>query len=376
MRQNEMKVTAIGSGYSSMMLPDSLLDLVQETYSDDDGGHSFSVAIETTAQNEFLDALAQETGFLFNTVSHNHNTRHLTVQQSTQRYAQPTPTDQANAENTQAANANAQNHRGQTITFRDVSRDGNADCFFASPIFRGVNENRRLEEDATRRRIYRLANAQAEMNVDEVEATISEITSLMEQLTQKKRKLNRLEADINDNPLVAELYQQAETLRNTQGNKIEDVFFTENHLVIRTENLRAFCESDGQHREIGSMEFLISLEALIRESFETRFIVIRNRTREMVVNGGNARQAPHVGAQGNACFGNITNTIIELMARRDLITIVDQLIRYIETPNEGDTLGKYAKYWPLSNINQVGDARVETTGDQPAVNEGGAQDAR
>ena len=54
---------------------------------------------------------------------------------------------------------------------------------------------------------------------------------------------------------------------------------------------------------------------------------------------------PHVGGNGNACFGNVENTIAELVAQSEIYALVTVLIDYLESVNINDSAGSYVKYW-------------------------------
>lgn len=57
------------------------------------------------------------------------------------------------------------------------------------------------------------------------------------------------------------------------------------------------------------------------------------------------RHHPHIESNGNTCWGNIKNVIIEMSARMSLFELVDLLISFLESVNITDPWGQHISEW-------------------------------
>jgi hypothetical protein len=58
--------------------------------------------------------------------------------------------------------------------------------------------------------------------------------------------------------------------------------------------------------------------------------------------------APHVFGDGHACFGNVENTVRELLAKHEYAALVQVLIMFLSHANIVDAAGQYLAKWPVA----------------------------
>jgi hypothetical protein len=172
---------------------------------------------------------------------------------------------------------------------------------------------------------------------------------LLAQMIQAQRDIERLSTLVGADPIVNDMVAKINKLKDNPDNMIKDIYFTQNYLVIKTKDITTNPMSDGKRRKIGEMEFYLRLDSLLGTSTgEHTPIIIRNCTRE---DRDHAQECGHVSNAGSPCFGTWTEPLLKAIFDKDLDQVIDILIRFVRTPNEGDVMGRPILSWPIVEEN-------------------------
>ncbi|MDZ4836188.1 MAG: hypothetical protein SGJ27_20615 [Candidatus Melainabacteria bacterium] len=121
-------------------------------------------------------------------------------------------------------------------------------------------------------------------------------------------------------------------------DKVRTAFVDCSALLVYTHTLYADCPSSGL-RELGEFLIVITLDGT--EDGVRWF----NNTR--LVNGAEpAMNAPHVFSDGTACFDGLQQTLQELIAQFEFVTVTELAIQFLEILPAGNPLCRFADRWP------------------------------
>ena len=153
---------------------------------------------------------------------------------------------------------------------------------------------------------------------------------------------------IEGNPIIGSLIDDVLTLKNDTENLIDDVFFTDGFIVLRTKELDTDIEIDGHKRKIGRMQIRINLKPLVSDSTSVEDpIIIKNIDRVFNSDDG-IFHCGHV--QGDeVCWGNMHEQLVSAFESRDVCTLSEVIIHFIKNPNPSDAWGSHLKHWPTVN---------------------------
>lgn len=120
--------------------------------------------------------------------------------------------------------------------------------------------------------------------------------------------------------------------------------YADTRVNIETEML--YCEDPrtGILHEIG--EFVISISPM----GDSDNIVKWTNLTHSISAYESGMQAPHVFARGNACFGNIGENLINLVAELELEFAFQIAIQFIESVNTDDSAGRHIDKWPVAPV--------------------------
>jgi hypothetical protein len=123
--------------------------------------------------------------------------------------------------------------------------------------------------------------------------------------------------------------------------KIRGIMLEDNILTIHTGMIYCVDPRDRIEREIGEMKIDVDLE--------DSDVTIFNTTRKVNTPAQTAANAPHVNSSGTPCFGNISETVTELIAKYEIVMLIEVLFSFLESVNIHDTNGgALVHYWPQS----------------------------
>jgi hypothetical protein len=71
-----------------------------------------------------------------------------------------------------------------------------------------------------------------------------------------------------------------------------------------------------------------------------------NLTHQVRAYSGNVMQAPHVFRDGNPCLGDLVQSLPEVQARHDYVTLASLCMMFLQSVNTDDAAGKYVHHWP------------------------------
>lgn len=186
-------------------------------------------------------------------------------------------------------------------------------------------------------------------NPGAVEAAQTRIASLERDLLIAYRELDRLMRTINQNECVTQIVTHIERLLSGRpANKIEDVLVTQNYIIVTTTPIIS-AGQEGRRHKIGRLELYIPLAALYRQSNNMPAqwqIRVRNKDARLFNDGTLVAQAPHADGHGRICLGNAAPMLLDAYSKGDLLSIVDTMIRFFESPNLSDVMGINVIRWP------------------------------
>lgn len=112
-------------------------------------------------------------------------------------------------------------------------------------------------------------------------------------------------------------------------------------LKVFTKTLYCTDPRTGVLHEIGAFEINIPTDL-------SNHVIWDNKTRKVSSGGGSAMNAPHVGASGHACLGNMKEVFSALISKRDFAAAVEAAIAFVESVNVNDVWGAGIHHWPAA----------------------------
>lgn len=159
------------------------------------------------------------------------------------------------------------------------------------------------------------------------------LTSFMREINEKRLMLIGLENQKEGSDVYMSEYEKLISMP-----KIVSVDVSGDIVKIHTNNL--YCENDGKTYDIGA--FIIEVDTA-RSS-----VGWFNQTRVIRRGGdGNNMQAPHVGEDGRACYGNTGEIWPQLIANYEFSALAMVAIQFVESVNDTDDWGQYIVDYPL-----------------------------
>jgi hypothetical protein len=130
---------------------------------------------------------------------------------------------------------------------------------------------------------------------------------------------------------------------------IESVNFKGNSLVIETDPLYV---EDPRTKKLHALNrFRITIDP------DEGRVRMATKGTPVVAHRGGPCQAPHVfTADGDQCWGNVGQTVQDLIARYEYPALVSLVINFLQSVNVDDGAGAYVNKWPVADKEQV---RVE-----------------
>lgn len=207
----------------------------------------------------------------------------------------------------------------------------------------------RVADDKIEETIFKNISNVSNNNTEALSANLREYDRLMRGMVRVKRVINELSTEVKNNPAVKSVIEQLRTISNGMpGNKITDCYITNENIVLVTAPIHANGKN-GKLRDLGRIRIVIPIKSIAGSGSSIYFHPI---DRCIGMNGRETYLIPHVRADESFCYGNATEMFVEALANRDLITVVDIAIRFLENPNLSDPLGVIVDYWPevVSNV--------------------------
>jgi len=112
---------------------------------------------------------------------------------------------------------------------------------------------------------------------------------------------------------------------------------------VYTKNLYARDERTKKYHDIGT--FHISIGMLGNSYNVDKTVVIMN-TKHQINGLQQNMQAPHVYPDGKICHGSLSAPMTSAYKNRDLFSLVQQLVIFLQDANTDDVAGKYISKWP------------------------------
>lgn len=185
------------------------------------------------------------------------------------------------------------------------------------------------------------SNEEIEKKTASLDRIYADIKRNREELRRNIQFANRFEKELEiliernkktDNKLVDQVMQIARL------DKVDDIELYDHYFVVKVLNIHAETEEGNKHY-IGDFEIVINYG-----DSDIAIINTNNQRRGFWSNNDNH---PHVAHSGEACFGNLEETVAELCAQQEFYALVVSLIDFLETVNEDDSAGKYITSWDV-----------------------------
>ena len=163
-----------------------------------------------------------------------------------------------------------------------------------------------------------------------------------------KREIDEATAPVEGHPLIAGLISQVNELREAD-NLIEEIFFIEGFVIVKTKELITDNEIEGHRRKIGRMMIKVDLKPIVGSSSESvNPIEIKNLDRQYF-DGSKSWECGHVPSTSGMCWGTAWEQLFNAMALRDIPSVIEVVIRFIKNPNIADSYGRHIPNWPIAN---------------------------
>jgi len=163
-----------------------------------------------------------------------------------------------------------------------------------------------------------------------------------------KREIDEATAPVEGHPLIAGLISQVNELREAD-NLIDEIFFIEGFVVVKTKELITDNEIEGHRRKIGRMMIKVDLKPIVGSSSESvNPIEIKNLDRQYF-DGSKSWECGHVPSTSGMCWGTAWEQLFNAMALRDIPSVIEVVIRFIKNPNIADSYGRHIPNWPIAN---------------------------
>ena len=204
--------------------------------------------------------------------------------------------------------------------------------------------------------LYRNRNTSCNSNAERRLALMKRYEETVRALIVTQKEIDELSATSSTDTAVKSVMDQIKRIKDGMpGNKINDIFVSSNYIVIKTQPIHANAGGDDQ-RLLGKIMFTVPLKGMLSDGFKDELVQIQPLDfvfRVGTTDGAVAALAPHVNGDGRFCYGNAAEHMIQAYVRRDLISLVDIMIRFLENPNMNDVMGKNILHWPKVGANVV-----------------------
>jgi hypothetical protein len=190
-----------------------------------------------------------------------------------------------------------------------------------------------------------------------VSSKLAELDKIMKRSLILQNEINLLMKPVVENEKVQRIKAQIEQL-NSYGGDIKKVYIAADtsDLIILTNRLRSDPITDERGRtqifDIGEMQINLSLMLLLCEtdpgSTAGRPVRIKNLTHQYCINNGNGNskwECGHV-REGEICFGNVFAQIHQALIAKNIILVVELIIRFIKNPDPNDAWGSKILNFP------------------------------
>jgi len=190
-----------------------------------------------------------------------------------------------------------------------------------------------------------------------VSSKLAELEKIMRRSLIIQNEINLLMKPVVENEKVQRVKAQIDQL-SAYGGDIKKVYIAADtgDLIILTNRLRSDPITDDRGRtqifDIGEMQINLSLMLLLCEtdpgSTAGRPVKIKNLTHQYCINNGNGNskwECGHV-REGEICFGNVFAQIHQALIAKNIILVVELIIRFIKNPDPNDAWGSKILNFP------------------------------
>jgi hypothetical protein len=214
---------------------------------------------------------------------------------------------------------------------------------------RGSSDERPLTKETLEEILVQIGPV--EQRQRDMDRILGELSGLRTRVLEKEREYAKKHSEGGVYKTASELSSQA----NEVFSKFDDVKTISivgsgegSKIIVTTNMLVTNTLSDDTRRNIGCMKIVIPVKLFFSDSrLNVGCILIQNKTNVIEDDDGNKYNAPHTTDEGISCFGNASAMMRECIIKRDLISLVEVLIKFIKSPNEQDSMGRSVFKFPV-----------------------------
>lgn len=146
----------------------------------------------------------------------------------------------------------------------------------------------------------------------------------------------------NSDKKIEKIINEIKTIKNIK--KVESILCSGSGLIINTEELWITFTPDIRYY-LG--KYIINVNI---KTGNITFKTVNPKDRNKSYWGNNCHH-PHVNQEGEACLGNASAIIVDLLSSQEYYALTTILINFLESVNIEDAAGKYVYKWPCFDSN-------------------------
>ena len=200
-------------------------------------------------------------------------------------------------------------------------------------------------------------------NVNLVKEKVTELNRLLSRTLALRNEIDIIMKPVESNDKVNLIINQIKGINDsiTEDSLLESAYINKfGNISILTKHLYTEKLEDNTIRDIGEMEIVIVLEAILRETVSNHPIspiIINNLTHYFEDGGEEPWCCGHVPYGGSApCFGHVFEQIDIALRSKNILMAIELIIKYIRNPNIHDGWGCKILGFPVVQPETAGDA--------------------
>ena len=200
-------------------------------------------------------------------------------------------------------------------------------------------------------------------NVNLVKEKVTELNRLLSRTLALRNEIDIIMKPVESNDKVNLIINQIKGINDsiTEDSLLESAYINKfGNISILTKHLYTEKLEDNTIRDIGEMEIVIVLEAILRETVSNHPIspiIINNLTHYFEDGGEEPWCCGHVPFGGSdPCFGHVFEQIDIALRSKNILMAIELIIKYIRNPNIHDGWGCKILGFPVVQPETAGDA--------------------
>ena len=199
-------------------------------------------------------------------------------------------------------------------------------------------------------------------NAHVVKEKVAELNRLLSRTLTLRNEIDIIMKPIENNDKVTHIINQIKEINDsiTEDGLIKSAYINKfGNISILTKHLYTEKLDDDTIRDVGEMEIIIILEAILRESVSnqpTSPIMINNLTHYFKDGEEECWSCGHVPCGTNPCFGHVFEQLDIALRSKNILMAIELIIKYIRNPDIHDGWGKKILGFPVVQPETTGEA--------------------